>query len=73
MGRICIEEEACKGCELCVNFCPKGLIRMSGRFNTKGYIVSEFAEKLNNDGQHQCTGCGLCARICPDVAIKVWR
>ena len=71
MGRIRIQEELCKGCELCVHFCPKGLIRMSPRFNSKGYCVSEFS--ANGEPDKQCTGCAVCATICPDVAIKVWR
>ncbi len=73
MGRISIEEEICKGCELCVKFCPKELIRMSSRFNSKGYLVSEFIEDFDENEQRLCTGCGMCAKICPDVAIKVWR
>ena len=73
MGRISIESELCKGCELCVHFCPKGLIRMSSRFNSRGYRVSEVSSNGDSDDKPKCTGCALCARICPDVAIKVWR
>lgn len=72
MGRICIREELCKGCELCVHFCPKSLIRMSSRLNARGYRVSEFS--ANGDGDRErCTGCAICARVCPDVAIEVWK
>ena len=73
MGRISIEEELCKGCELCVHFCPKGHIAMSSRFNSRGYRVSEFCLNDSSNGKSECTGCAICARICPDVAIKVWR
>jgi 2-oxoglutarate ferredoxin oxidoreductase subunit delta len=61
---IKIDRELCKGCELCVHFCPKGCIKMEG-FNSKGYKVSMFI----TDEDKGCTGCAVCARICPDVAI----
>jgi len=65
---IKINKELCKGCELCIQFCPKKLIDMAEGFNAKGHRFSQFKD---NDGQ--CTGCALCARVCPDVAIEVWR
>ena len=67
MGRIVINEERCKGCELCMHFCPKGIIVMSDRFNSKGHHPSEV-----RDGG-ECTGCTVCAVMCPDVAIEVYK
>jgi 2-oxoglutarate ferredoxin oxidoreductase subunit delta len=67
MALITINKELCKGCELCVHFCPKKVIKMSDGFNAKGYQYSSYIEN------GECTGCALCARICPDVAIEVWR
>ena len=68
MGLITIDKENCKGCELCVYFCPKKLIDMDEGFNSKGIRYSRFV-----DEGKVCTGCALCAKICPDVAIEVWR
>ena len=68
MGAITIDREACKGCELCVHFCPLKLIVMSDNINSKGYQYSVYRDERN-----KCTGCALCAKICPDVAIEVWR
>jgi 2-oxoglutarate ferredoxin oxidoreductase subunit delta len=68
LGTITIDKEVCKGCELCVHFCPKKLIDMDDAFNLKGYHFSRFTDKNN-----ECSGCALCAKICPDVAIEVWR
>ena len=62
-----IEKDRCKGCELCVHFCPKGCISMSEGFNGKGYRFTSFEKKT------ECTGCAICALVCPDVAIEVWR
>lgn len=67
-GRIVVNTEACKGCELCVTICPADLIRLGESFNSKGYRPAELV-----DPEHRCTGCTLCAMICPDAAIVVFR
>ena len=67
-GRIVIDFERCKGCELCVSVCPQHVIRMSESFNARGYRPALLA-----DPSGDCTGCGVCAIICPDVAITVYR
>jgi 2-oxoglutarate ferredoxin oxidoreductase subunit delta len=67
-GRIVIETERCKGCELCVSVCPKDVIRMTETFNAKGYRPAQLI-----DPDLACTGCAICAVICPDAAITVYR
>ena len=68
-GTIVINEARCKGCALCNQACPKGLIEMDkGRVNTKGYTPAILA-----DPDEGCTGCAICAVICPDVCITVYR
>lgn len=67
MGRITIDKERCKGCELCVSFCPKSLIYMLDEFNNKGHHPSAFRDS------GECDGCTICAMMCPDVAIEVYR
>ena len=37
MGRIEVDEDRCKGCELCINFCPKKVIAVADHFNRLGY------------------------------------
>ncbi|MFH1263089.1 MAG: 4Fe-4S binding protein [Pseudomonadota bacterium] len=66
MPRIVVNEERCKGCELCVAACPKKIIEMSKAINRQGYF---FAQITNRD---LCTGCKLCAIACPDVGIQVF-
>jgi len=37
-----IDKELCKGCELCMHFCPKKIIEMADGFNSKGSRFSCF-------------------------------
>ncbi|NNF84714.1 MAG: 4Fe-4S dicluster domain-containing protein, partial [Deltaproteobacteria bacterium] len=59
-GRIEIDFEQCKACELCVPVCPKNCIEMGTGINRQGYAAAVFARP------DDCTGCALCAECCPD-------
>jgi 2-oxoglutarate ferredoxin oxidoreductase subunit delta len=68
-GTVVIDQERCKGCELCTRVCPKDLIVIDhAALNTKGYHPASL-----RDPNNICTGCALCAAICPDVSITVYR
>lgn len=67
MARIEIDQERCKGCGLCIEFCPKKIIRFSSSLNKRGVNPAEFTS------EDLCTGCAFCAIMCPDAAIEVWR
>jgi len=67
MATIVIDEELCKGCDLCIVTCPHGIIAGSGRSNSKGYRLPV----LTDEGR--CNACALCAIICPDLAIEVYE
>ncbi|MFH1652388.1 MAG: ferredoxin family protein [Chloroflexota bacterium] len=66
-GYIEIDAERCKGCGLCVFFCPVKSISLSEKVNAAGYPPASF-----NAG-NGCTGCTSCAIVCPEVAIEVYR
>jgi 2-oxoglutarate ferredoxin oxidoreductase subunit delta len=66
-GYIEIDQQRCKGCEICISFCPKGAISLSDKLNASGFLPVRF-----NDG-NDCTGCALCAIVCAEVAIEVYR
>ena len=67
-GTIVINEDRCKGCELCTGVCPKNIIEMANYFTPRGYRPAKLV-----DPKGTCTGCLLCSTICPDVAITVYR
>ncbi|MCX7680475.1 MAG: 4Fe-4S binding protein [Anaerolineae bacterium] len=67
-GVVVIDEDRCKGCGLCVAFCPQQVLQLAeGRFNAKGYTPVTAANV------EACTGCAACATICPDVVFTVYR
>jgi 2-oxoglutarate ferredoxin oxidoreductase subunit delta len=65
LNKICIDENYCKGCHLCVDQCPKNVLKVSNRRNARGYLVPEACDSEN------CTGCRLCEMICPDMAVSL--
>ena len=65
MLKVTIDEERCKGCELCTEFCPMNIIVMANHLNSMGFRPAMVEE------QDKCISCGFCARMCPDVAITV--
>ncbi len=62
-GRIHIIIERCKGCKFCVEYCPREVLRISEKFNKKGY---HYPEAVKEDA---CVDCDLCESICPEFAI----
>ena len=67
-GYIKIEQELCKGCLACIEFCPQKLIVVSDWLTAAGYTPVDF-----RDPEGACTGCAICAIVCPEVAIEVYR
>lgn len=62
-----VDKNRCKGCGLCVDSCPKKIIRLSVSINQKGY---HYAEQFD---PAKCIACKMCAQTCPDVAIYVFK
>ena len=67
-GYIEIDQEVCKGCNICISFCPKDIISNSDKLNAGGYLPVSFDDK-----EEDCTGCTICGLVCPEVAIEVYR
>ena len=59
IDEICINTIWCKGCGICVHFCPQKVLTMN---------KSNKAEVSN---LLDCIGCKLCELRCTDLAIEV--
>ncbi len=68
-GYIVIDAEKCKGCNLCVHACPRGVIGPAAHINRMGYTPAEVIPGKADE----CTGCTVCAIMCPDTVIAVYR
>lgn len=66
-GQVALVIERCKGCGICVEFCPTHVLELSSAFNSKGYHPPNVVKP------DKCSGCGLCGMYCPDFAIFGWR
>jgi 2-oxoglutarate ferredoxin oxidoreductase subunit delta len=66
-GHVLVEitESFCKGCDICIEFCPTDVFEKSGKLNRKGYYVPVVARV------EDCTGCLLCDLLCPEMAIVI--
>ena len=68
LGAVTVNQERCKGCDLCVVACPKDVLQLQPKeVNNRGY---HFAFMKNPDA---CIGCTACATVCPDGCIEVYR
>jgi len=64
-GPIEIEENLCKGCEICIEFCPLKVFVKSDKLNRKGYYLPIVVK------EDDCVGCRLCELLCPEFAITI--
>ncbi len=65
MAKVTFNEAMCKGCGLCVEACPKKIVKLKSELNAKGYYPAGVEE------QDKCIGCAFCATMCPDCVITV--
>ncbi|MFS8541037.1 MAG: 4Fe-4S binding protein [Tissierellales bacterium] len=54
--KLIVEKDLCKGCGICVAFCPKNVLEIKDN-------------KVNIHDIDSCIQCGLCELRCPDFAI----
>ena len=59
LKELVIDRNWCKGCRICVQFCPKKVLDLDGE------------DKAMVSRPQDCTACRLCELRCPDLAITV--
>ncbi|MEM3549752.1 MAG: 4Fe-4S binding protein [Candidatus Bathyarchaeia archaeon] len=64
-AEIHIIEDHCKGCGLCIYFCPENVLGESREINARGVHPPTVID------YRKCILCSLCTAICPDFAIFV--
>ena len=60
---IYIDEELCKGCQICIELCARDVFAVSEQINQRGYYVP-VPTHLD-----KCTVCQICELICPELAV----
>jgi len=61
LEELVINREWCKGCGICVSFCPKNVLELS----PEDKAIAARAE--------DCICCKLCEIRCPDLAIELFE
>lgn len=72
-GVAVVDKEACKGCNKCMEICPRGIITMIDHKSQVTIPCNSRAKgadtrRVCKDG---CIACGLCAKACPQEAITI--
>ena len=62
---VIIDTEQCDGCKICVEFCPKELLKESEEANSR---MLHYVEISNPE---DCLGCKQCERLCPTTSIFI--
>jgi len=62
---VTIDGEYCKGCNLCLQVCPKKVFSRGEKRSREGYRMPDVSQ------EGHCSGCLLCEMTCPDLALSV--
>ena len=57
---LTVRPALCKGCEVCIEFCPKKVLTLERK---QQVVVADHIEN--------CIACGMCELRCPDFAIYI--
>lgn len=62
---VFVNENACKGCGICIAMCPVKILALSEDFNDMGVRYPRVLD------QAKCVSCKNCMIYCPDFAMVV--
>ncbi|EAJ1261776.1 2-oxoglutarate:acceptor oxidoreductase, delta subunit [Campylobacter lari] len=62
---VWVDEARCKACNICVSYCPAGVLAMRDEISA---VLGQMIEVVHPDS---CIGCSECESHCPDFAIFV--
>jgi len=62
---IIVNPDLCKGCDICIESCPKKVYGKSEELNKKGVYLPYL------ENEEKCKKCHLCELLCPDQAVTV--
>ena len=65
MAKVKVDRKRCKGCRLCVVFCPKKNIQIDTKANEAGVYPALICL------EDSCTGCGMCVVMCPEACLEI--
>ena len=58
--RVLINQDWCKGCGICIEYCPKKIL-----------VAEGLDQKARVTDESLCINCTLCGVHCPDFAIEI--
>jgi 2-oxoglutarate ferredoxin oxidoreductase subunit delta len=61
---VLIDENLCKGCGLCIDVCPPGVLQQGSQLNHLGFHPAVYMGKW-------CNACGICFYACPEPGAIV--
>lgn len=63
---IIFDTEQCDGCKLCIEFCPKEILKTDdNKFNSR---MLHYAIVI---APEECVGCRQCERLCPTASVFI--
>lgn len=62
---VLLDPSVCKGCQICIEVCPKGVFEKTDKISKRGHHIIKVARPS------ECIGCLECEVLCPDLAITV--